>query len=59
MSDPIDQLAAWIAAYRLQGRPPQEMQSAALATFPSRTATDYAVALVRANRARSVAGAHG
>lgn len=52
----VDALAVWIAAYPAAGRPAEAMLRAALETFPEATGSDYAVALIRANRARG--GAH-
>lgn len=48
----VDQLAAYIAGYRLRVLPPAEMQRAALSAFPGSDASDYARALGLANRLR-------
>jgi len=53
----VDALAVWIAAYRAAGRPADQMLRTAQETFPEATGSDYAVALLRANRARG--GGHG
>lgn len=45
-------MALWIAEYRAAGRDPSTMMRAALEAFPEATGSVFAVALVRANRAR-------
>lgn len=53
----LDAMALWIAAYRAGGNPAEDMLRTALEVFPEAQGSDYAVALIRANRAR--AGKHG
>ena len=47
------EMARWIAAYRAAGHDPSTMLRSALAAFPDATGSMFAVALVRANRARA------
>ncbi len=49
-------LADWIADYRRAGHDPAAMMRAALAAFPEATGSMFAVALIKANRARG--GSH-
>jgi|GEM_PF-7013565 len=47
----IEDVAAFIAAYRTAGRPPAEMKAACLEAVSGSTGSDFAMGLLAANRA--------
>jgi len=46
----VQNIAAFIAAYRSAGRPPADMKGACLEEVPGATGSDFAIGLIAANR---------
>ncbi len=53
-----EQIALFIASYRMTGGDPSVTASAVVAAFPGATMADYAIGLLQANRASRRVEAH-